>query len=81
MEHKPLDLGMYKKRKISTAVKFITNVIARHSSGEKWLVEWCDRTRTWETYDVVKDLRIFQDFLHVLMESVGKSKEIPSYIA
>lgn len=80
----------YKKRKIAVStLKYVTQIIEMHSTGEKWLVEWSDKTRTWETYDIVKDLHIFQDFLQCFCKGTkvskvlnGKiSREIPSYIA
>jgi hypothetical protein len=75
-----------KKRKIDTnyAIKFVTSIIELHPSSKKWLVEWSDKTRTWETYDIVKELGIFQEFLSkTILKPKPKPKlpEIPSYIS
>ena len=71
------------KRKIDTkcVYKFIISIIELHQNSKKWLVEWSDKTRTWETYDIVKDLDIFQNFLCKFYTSKPRSREIPSYIA
>lgn len=68
-----------KKRKIITTMKYATEIIRMHPKGEKWLVEWNDKTRTWETYDIVKNMDKFQDFLQKVCKI--PNKEIPSYIA
>lgn len=70
-----------KKRKIIvTTMKYVNKIIEMHPTGKKWLVEWSDKTRTWETYDIVKDLQIFQDFLQYVCNTKNVNK-IPSYIS
>jgi hypothetical protein len=66
-----------KKRRIE-AVKFITSIVELHQTSKKWLVEWSDKTRTWETYDVIKDLDIFQSFLAGICKK--EIRNIPFYI-
>lgn len=77
-----MDLENSCKKRRTVAVKFITEVVTLHESGKKWLVEWSDMTRTWETYDVVKDLQVFQQFLYSSFIKAPPKvfKTIPSYI-
>jgi hypothetical protein len=71
-----------KKRKINSkcVYKFIIAIIEFHQSSKKWLVEWSDKTRTWESYDFVKDLDIFQKFLSKMLTSRIEKFRTPCYI-
>jgi hypothetical protein len=71
-----------KKRRVSTesgSVKIIVKILELHPTNKKWLVEWTDRTRSWETYDVIKDLDSFQHF--ITKNYTTKKTNIPEYIS
>lgn len=68
-----------KKRKASTkcsSVKIIVKILELHPTNKNWLVEWTDKTRSWEIYDVIKDLDSFQHFI-----TTTKKTYIPEYIS
>lgn len=77
-----MECDRVKRRRIDQkiAVKFVISIIELHPTSKKWLVEWSDRTRTWETYDIIKDLDIFQVFLSKMYKKESPIRDVPSYI-
>lgn len=49
-------------------------------SGDNWLIEWTDRTRTWECYDDIKILPSFRKYIEFLILRRRNSPS-PSYIS
>jgi len=61
---------MFKKRRIepeNTYPKILVKLIEVHPKTKNWLVEWNDRTRTWEMYDAIKDTKVFRTFIESKM--------------
>lgn len=67
-----------KKRKIEVEyiiVKTIIKVI--EMNNDKWLVEWNDKTRSWEDFNKLKNYPTFKHFVETLIKP---KKEFPQYI-
>lgn len=59
-----------KKRKITLEpvfdiikTKIAIQIVEFHPKTKEWLVEWRDKTRTWENYDTIKDQAAFRDMV------------------
>jgi hypothetical protein len=66
-----------KKRRrieINNNSKIIVNII--EVNNRKWLVEWNDKSRSWEKYEKLKDLEIFKEYIF----KCCKKLSTPSYI-
>lgn len=60
-------------------------VIGGNPCTKMWLVEWSDMSRTWETYETVKDMKVFKQWLdqllkHNVLSVVKPFRGTPSYI-
>lgn len=61
--------------------KCITTILGADPMTKQWLVEWSDMTRTWESYDGVKNFDAFRRFVEELaLEQKRKHRDIPFYI-
>ena len=58
--------------------KVAIQILELHPKTKEWLVEWRDKTRTWEVYDTVKDQPVFR--LMVEKKLYQKNSQ-PTYIA
>lgn len=53
-------------KKIKTPIP--RKILGGHPYTKQWLVEWDDMTRTWENYDIVKNMYIFRLYLERFIE-------------
>lgn len=70
------DMKVCKRRK-SDSLKIPVQIIDIDRKNKKWLIEWCDQTRTWENYDNVKDMIIFREWVESM---IIEQNCRPSYI-
>jgi hypothetical protein len=54
-----------KRRKITgeNSTMECSKIIFFDSTQRRWLVEWSDKTRSWEEYATLKDFEIFKNFI------------------
>lgn len=71
-----MDNRSRKRRRIEVD-RFISTIM--EVQNKKWLVEWNDKTRSWESYDNLKDLEIFQEYILKYCNNT-RNKKVPSYI-
>lgn len=55
----------------------LVRILEINHSG-KWLVEWSDKTRTWEDYENIKNIPSFQKVIQTLVQR--KNEKQPVYI-
>lgn len=70
-------LILYKKRKSASydpvypikpvKNKNITKIIETNAKTRDWLVEWDDKTRTWESFINIRETNAFQSFIEKQM--------------
>lgn len=69
-KYKEISIIKYEPRKNAVS---ILNVDFKNNL---WLVEWNDKSRTWEKFNVVKNFDFFESFIMFHL----KPKEYPTYI-
>lgn len=74
-----MNIECKKKRKFEIE-KDIKKVIEFDIISKKWLIEWDDRSRSWEDYESIKDHYGFKLFIQNTFKK-GRERELsPSYI-
>lgn len=73
------DINSIKKRKYEIEVVIRINKILEFDIiSKKWLIEWDNKTRTWEFFEDIKNMYEFKKLLENLFIKTGKFQ--PSYI-
>jgi hypothetical protein len=73
------DINSIKKRKYEIDVVIRINKILEFDIiSKKWLIEWDNKTRTWEFFEDIKNMYEFKKLLENLFIKTGKFQ--PSYI-
>lgn len=57
----------YKKRKVNDDNRIVSFIVEIQPENRKWLVEWRDKTRSWENYDDLKNLDSFRMYLESII--------------
>lgn len=67
-----------KKRKLEDE-KNMKRIVEFDIISKRWLIEWDDKSRSWEDYENIKDMYGFKQLIQGMFRT--RNRENPSYIS